>query len=325
MDHHTEQHDNTAGNTTLPTTLPEFVARFSSTEACVRFLHGLRYPEGFRCPSCDSTRAWAQASFPVDGMMICENKHQTSITAGTALHRTKQPLTTWFYAAYLVSTLSPGISALQFQRQLGVKRYETAFLMLHKLRAALVDPDRTHLEGVVEVDEVYVGGAETTRVRSDWTKSTVMLGVEIRESGHAGRIRLAQVPDNTAITIGTWVTANIAEGSILRVDGHKGYDALAGKYMLDRKPATKRGKATGNHLGMIGLVKSNLDRWLLGTHRGAVSSQHLQAYLNEFTFRFNRRFWRGPAFERVLRMLMDLPAPLEYDALYSGDHAHPGK
>ena len=121
----------------VPTTLPEFSRMFPDEAACIAYLHRVRWPERFACPKCGDSRAYAIAG---RGVVECRHGHQTSVTAGTILHRTKQPLLTWFYGAFLVSTLTPGISAVQFQRQLGIRRYETAFHMLHKLRAGIVYP-----------------------------------------------------------------------------------------------------------------------------------------------------------------------------------------
>ena len=140
-----------------PRSLRDLAQRFGTEEACEAFLFTLRYPQGFACPRCGSTRAWRVAR---RGMMGCAKGHRTSLTAGTVMHRTRQDLVTWFHAAYLMSTFTPGISALQFQRHLGLARYETAYQMLHKLRAALVAPHREPLRGEVELDDVLIGGQD---------------------------------------------------------------------------------------------------------------------------------------------------------------------
>ena len=160
-----------------PRSLLEFQRLFATEEQCADYLHGIRWPEGFVCPRCGSSTGYALAARRVTE---CRNGHQVSLTAGTGMHRSKLPLTLWFHAAYLVSTLTPGISALQFQKQLGISRYETAFQLLHKLRSALVAPGREPLRGEVEVDEGFIGGPEEGRPgRGAETKSLVVFGVEI--------------------------------------------------------------------------------------------------------------------------------------------------
>lgn len=144
-------------NLEKPSSLLDFVRMFTTDEACAQYLFRVRHTNGFVCPKCSSQKGWPIAG---RGVIECSNGHQVSLKAGTVMHRSRQHLTTWFYAAYLMSTLTPGISALQFQKQLGIKRYETAFNMLHKLRSALVAPEREKLKGEVEVDECYIGGPE---------------------------------------------------------------------------------------------------------------------------------------------------------------------
>ena len=274
--------------------------------------------------------------------MACGNGHQTSVTAGTMMHRTKQPLLTWFYGAFLVSTLTPGISAVQFQRQLGLSRYETAFQMLHKLRACLVDPAREPLRGEVEVDEAYVGGVEKGRPgRGAETKSIILVGVEVipyealgkdRETLvtkiRAGRIRISTVPDLAAATLVPWVQRNVAVGSKVLTDGNSSYNALGSLgYSHERVFASHKKVGTGQYLPLVHLIIVNLKSWLRGTHKGAVLPKHLPAYLNEFTFRFNRRFWRGPAFTRALGLAVHADQRPEYDTLYAagedGGWVHP--
>ncbi len=160
-----------------PSSLLDFVRMFTTDEACAEYLFRVRHTNGFVCPKCSSQKGWPIAG---RGVIECNNGHQVSLKAGTVMHRSRQHLTTWFYAAYLMSTLTPGISALQFQKQLGIKRYETAFNMLHKLRSALVAPEREKLKGEVEVDECYIGGPEKEKPgRSKGKKSLVVVSVEI--------------------------------------------------------------------------------------------------------------------------------------------------
>lgn len=317
----------------VPTTLPDFQRRFATEEACAAFLFHLRYPDGYACPDCGSRKAWK-----VDDLyqMICDHGHRVTVTAGTVMHRSKQPLTTWFYAAYLVSTLTPGISSVQFQRQLGITRNETAFNLLHKLRSALVDPDREPLKGEVEVDEAFIGGPEEGKHgREKGDKALIVVAVEVVrwiapdpqapndpnrgvEKVRSGRARMAVIPDASATTLVPWVQRNVAPGTTVVTDGLQSYNSLAKLgYALVVRPHTRLGVKTGAHLEHADRVISNLKRWLLGTHHGAVLNHHLQAYLNEYCFRFNRRFWRGPAFTRALGLMLHAEDRPEYETLYA--------
>ena len=342
-----------------PTTLPEFQHLFTDEEACRSYLFKVRWPDGFVCPRCGSTAAYEITDRP---LIECRNGHQTSVTAGTVMHRSKMPICTWFQAAYLVTTLTPGISALQFQRQLGIKRYETAFNLLHKLRSALVAPERERLRGEVQIDEAFIGGVEAgVPGRGAETKALVIVAVEVihyldkkrrGQQGHeresmdgppetadgqeegvmrkrAGRVRMSVILDAQADTLLPWVQANVEEGSMVYTDGWAGYAGLTKlKYTHKKILQSHRGEKTGRYLPMIHLMISNLKRWLVGTHKGAVLPKHLQAYLNEFTFRFNRRFWRGPAFLRALGLAVKAPHGVpEYETLYEageeGGWEHP--
>ena len=249
------------------------------------------------------------------------------------MHRTQQPLTIWFWAAYLMTTQTPGMSALQFQRQLGIKRYETAFLILHKIRAAMVRPerDRIGLEWPVEVDETYVGGKTKGEGQGRHHKTLVVGMVEVmprkkalgpdpnlssgqgpqHQGGHGrsfigGRLRLQVVPDRKKETLEPMVLANVQKKAEVRTDGWTGYDNLHGLgYKHIAVPIRGDQAKTDKHLPMIHIVFGNLDAWLLGTHHG-VSSAHLQGYLNEFVFRFNRRFWPMVGFESVLKIAVQV-------------------
>lgn len=316
-----------------PRSLLEFQRLFATEEPCADYLHSLRWPEGFICPRCGSRLGYVLATRRVTE---CRNGHPVSLTAGTGMHRSKLPLTVWFQAAYLVSTLTPGLSGRQLQKPLGLSRYETAFQRLHKLRATLVAPDREPLHGEVEVDEGFIGGPEEGRPgRGAETKSLVVFGVEIIryvapaarhpddpnarvEKRRAGRVRMNGLPDASAETLMPWCELNIQPGSLVITDGWPAYNGLAKRgYPHQRRLPSENGKATGAYLPMVHFIVSHLKRWLLGTHKGAVLPHHLPAYLNEFTFRFNRRFWRGPAFRRALGLITQAEKWPEYNMLYS--------
>jgi transposase-like protein len=343
---HREQHDETAAgyDPDKPTTLLAFAKRFADDAACEDYLFGLRWPDGFVCPKCGSRKAWAAGPHRT---MICANNHRTSVTAGTALHRTKLPATLWFYAAYLVSTLTPGISAVQLQKQLGISRYETAFQMLHKLRSGLVAPGRDKLKAApapvtqddenppvaVEIDEFFIGGPEEGHPgRGAEKKVLVVCAVEVVEwtepdkkkpgdgvlRTRGGRLRMNVIPNASAEVLLPWIVANVEHGSMIHTDGWAGYKGLRSiGYEHEVTLQSHKGKKTGDYLPMVHLIISNLKAWLAGTFHGAVRPHHLPAYLNEFVFRFNRRFWRGPAFVRALGLLMAATDRPEYDTLYA--------
>lgn len=312
-----------------PTNLLEFMSMFPDDKACSDYLVKLRWPEGLSCPKCGHGTMWRIDNWR---RWECPNGHQTSITAGTTMHRTKQPLRLWFFAAFLVGTLTPGISALQFKKQLGLTRYETAFQMLHKLRSTLVAPDRSMLKGVVEVNEGYIGGPEEGRPgRGALDKAMVILAVEVIrwkvdkrqkdgtiktvERVRAGRLRMGIIPNGQKKTLVPWIQASIQKGSTVYTDGLTSYHCVpAAGY--SHVPVIPHKGDPGSYLYMVHLVISNVKAWLLGTFHGSVSKKHLPAYLNEYVFRFNRRFWPGAAFHRALGLAMHAEDWPEYETLY---------
>lgn len=217
------------------------------------------------------------------------------------MHKTRTPLRLWFWAAYLIATHTPGISAKQLQRQLGLSRYETAWLMLQKLRRAMVAPERTPLRGEVEVDEGFVGGVDSRRRagRDPVGKQLVVVAVEVRGAG-SGRLRLAAVPDASKRTLGPWIAANVEPGAIVHTDGWGGYRGLP-DLGFDHRPIPQRWRTEERQviLPRAHRALSNLKTWLQGTHRGA-SAKHLQVYLDEFVFRHNRRRTPMAAFQTLL-------------------------
>lgn len=331
-----------------PRTLLEFQKHFPDEASCIRHLERIRWPEGFKCAYCgqvgDPYRTQARPR-----ILECRQcLRQMSLTAGTVMHQTRQPLPIWFWAAYLVTTQTPGMSALQFQRQLGIRRYETAFQMLHKLRAAMVRPERDRIgaKWPVEVDETYIGGATQGEGRGRHHKTLVIGIVEVlprmkalgpdpnlpsgqrpqHKGGHgrgfiAGRLRLQIIPNRKQEILEPVVMANVQMGAEVRTDGWTGYDNLSNLgYKHIAVPVRGDQAKTDQHLPMIHIVFGNLDAWLLGTHHG-VSPTHLQGYLNEFVFRFNRRFWPMVAFDSVLKIATQVES-LTYRAFYEGGKTH---
>jgi len=323
------------------TSLPAFQRMFPDEGACAAYVEDVRWPDGFVCPYC-ACRDEAYRITTRPTVLQCRTcQRQVSLTSGTVMERSHTALCVWFWGAYLVSSHTPGISALQFQRQLGLGRYETAFQMLHKLRAGMVRPNRDCIGGQwpVEIDKTLVGGRTRGEGRGVHHKAIVVGAVEVRRgkaeqtrepgaarprrSGtYAGRLRLRVSPDRGKVALEKFVTQNVAPGSHVATDGWQGYDNLA-NLGYDHKPVVMDGdpEKAEAHLPMIHLVFSNLKTWLRGTHHG-VSQQHLQAYLNEFTFRFNRRFWPFNAFNSLLGIGVTAEAPT-YEGLYSGKWVHP--
>lgn len=300
-----------------PASLRELRARLATEADCQEFLFRVRYPHGFVCPTCAVARGWRLG----DRRLIeCANGHKVSLTAGTILHGTRQELSTWFHAAYLLSTLTPGISALQLQRQLGLTRYETAFQMLHKIRCVLVAPGRERLHGEVEVDETFIGGKDPDQDGRGGDKVIVVGAVELmnlRATASAaarrplGRLRLRVVADASADSLAGFVETEVERGAIVHTDGWDGYRRLTRSGYDHRRRVQGKNRHARPVLRHVHRVFSNLKAWLHGTHHGRVEPRYLQAYLNEYTFRFNRRFWRGPAFLRALMLMTDSPRHID--------------
>jgi transposase-like protein len=274
----------------------EFQERFATDEACLEYLAASRWPDGFRCPGCGSRQAWVLERRHLWECASCHT--QTSVTAGTVMHRTRTPLRLWFWAAYLVATHHPGISAKQLSRQLGL-RYETAWLILQKLRRAMVAPEREQLRAEVEVDECWIGGVEPgQRGREPGPKTLVGVAVEVRGQG-SGRLRLAPLADAAKPTLDAFVKATTAPGAIVHTDGWWGYKGLP-KQGFDHRPRSQRAEVGEEpFLPRAHRAISNLKAWMLGTHRG-VSKEHLPVYLDEYVFRHNRRRTPMAAFQTLL-------------------------
>lgn len=296
----------------FPKNIFEFQKRFSSEKACVKFLMDSRWPDGFVCPRCSSEDFYWLENRNLLQCKVC--RFQTSATSGTIMHRSRQPLRIWFWAAYLVTTHTPGISAVQLQRQTGLSSYQTAFMILHKLRAAMVREGREKLWGTVEVDETYVGGPEKGVMGRKAGKKAIVVGaVEVRGK-KAGRVRLKVVPDVGIKSLTAFVKGNIETGSIIRSDAWSGYSRLSQAGYKHKRMVEGRPERASKILPHIHRVFANLKTWLLGTHHG-VSKQHLQAYLNEFTFRYNRRRTPMAAFQTVLGLATERRGPT-YEGLH---------
>jgi len=291
-----------------PRTVAEFEARFPTEEACRAYLCRLRWPDGFRC-RCGEANAWLTAR----GLWQCTAcGAQTSVTAGTVFQDTRKPLRLWLHAMWWVTSQKTGASALGLQRLLGLGSYETAWGWLHKLRRAMVRPGRDRLLGRVEVDESFVGGVGGARGRSTAKKALIVVAAEEVGPG-IGRIRMRRIPDASADSLQPFVEEAIAPGNVVHTDGWHGYDRLKANGYRHRVTLLRGQHALASkRLPRVHRVVSLLKRWLLGTHQGAVTSAHLDYYLDEFTFRFNRRTSRHPGklfFRLAQQALAVEPAP----------------
>jgi len=313
-----------------PRSLSQFQSEFPDEAACAEFLIRDRWPAGFVCPTCRGCRA-ARLRSRAYTFECLGCGRQTSVTAGTILHRTKLPLTTWFWTAHLIATHSNGISAVQLASQIGVKE-DTAWLLLHKFRAAMSDRERRPLHGVVEIDQTEIPFRTDDSAGAPEGRVVIIGAVEIidRDTGDAPktdfnrpykntrprRVRLAVIADETQESIHAFVRENIAPGTTLLADGHSSYLGLnegpqAERYVLDQRVVGKM--AAHLVLFWVHRVFSLMKRWGMGTFHG-FRARHLDRYLEEYAFRFNRRYWRRVSFERILGLAVD-HAPHGYAAV----------
>lgn len=285
----------------FPRNLFEFERRFRTEEDCVRYLVQVRWPDGFRCRRCGSGRSWTLSS----GLRQCaECKKMTSVTAGTIFHRSHLPLRVWFRAIWSFTNQKNGMSALGLQRTLGLGSYRTAWLCLHKLRKAMIRPERERLNGKVEVDESWIGGKRPGRSRgkAHGLHPIIAIAAEIREKG-IGRIRLKRIRTNDSNCLRRFIEDAIEPGSTLVTDGWPAYKSASSKYEHEEHPLKGTGHSGSAVLPRVHRVAALFKRWVLGTHQGRLSTEHLDAYLEEFSFRFNRRnsVHRGQLFYRLIQ------------------------
>ena len=282
-----------------PRTLLDLERRFATDHACREYLFALRWPEGFVCPRCRGSKVWPMSQ----GRWLCGNcRYQASVTAGTIFQDTHLPLTLWFRAMWHVTSQKNGVSALGVQRVLGLGSYQTAWAWLHKLRRAMVRPGRDRLDGRVEVDETYWGAEEEGAIgRLTHDKSVIIVAAQ-EDGSRIGRVRLKQIPDLSKASLHGFIAETVEPGSVVRTDGLPAYKGLQG--YGHEVIVVRRSIATASQLlPRVHRVISLLKRWLLGTHQGAVQPKHLPYYLDEFTFRFNRRTSasRGKLFYRLVQ------------------------
>jgi transposase-like protein len=302
-----------------PGSLGEFQSWFRTDADCRDYLAWLRWPDGFVCSKCDNRSGWETSN---GGVKCYRCDSLTSPTAGTIFDGTRTPLTVWFMACWLLTSGKDGISALSLKRTLSIGSYQTSWAILHRLRSALVRPYRERLTGTVQVDETYIGGVEPGLPggRAKGKKALVAIAVEMRGENRLGRCRMQVVPDASGEALQAFVHAHVEPDSTVVTDGWLSYPGLVNlgyKHEARNQSAAKaRGKDSGELLKGVHRIASLAKRWLLGTHQGAVRNSHLPAYLNEFTFRFNRRSsrLRGMLFFRALELAV-IHEPVRYNEL----------
>ena len=320
----------------FPANLLGFQRMFPNEGACLRYLEQVRWPTGFTCEACAAVGEPFRSAIRPRVLKCRACLHETSVTAGTVMHRSKTRIHAWFWAAYLVATQTPGVSALEVQKKLGIPRYETAFQLMHKLRTAMVRPGRDSIgaEWPLEMDIVFVGGKHKGGVQGKTDKSPVVIAVEVRRKGEtdpqtgkvlkravAGRTRLRKLPDKSAASIDTFAKDCIAAGAAITTDDGSEFTNLLVAGYAHRAVATRHDRDKMDaYLPMVSTVTANLKAWIDGTFHG-VRKQHLQAYLNEFKFRFNRRFYRAVSFRTLLGLGVHRVGPT-YRSLYDGDGVH---
>jgi len=300
-----------------PRSYREFVEMFPGNEACAVHLEQLRWPYGFTCPICKtSADPWRQTR----GRLVCSAcRYQASVTSGTILDKTRTPLTTWFEAAWHVTTAKNGLSAKTLERTLGTS-YRTAWAILQRYRVAMVRSERERLSGTVELDESLVGGVEQGGKRGPGTsKSVVVIAVELKQPKGFGRVRMRHIPDASGVSLMPFVRDVVTRGAVVHTDGWSGYNNLRKHGYIHQKTVLSS-SGDPSHVSMPGVhrVASLLKRWILGTHQGAISSDHLQSYLEEFTFRFNRRpsRSRGLVFHRLIEQAVATGPVTEADVTF---------
>lgn len=301
-----------------PQTWNEFLDWFGTEEACLAYLERLRWPNGFVCPRCGCV---GEAYRATRTRLMCPScQHQGSVTAGTIFDKTRTPLRVWLAAAWYLTNQKQGVSALGLQRVLGLGSYQTAWTMLHRLRRAMVRPGREQLKGVVEVDETYLSITDRQAPisakgrKSSTSKVLVVMAVEMLEPKGFGRIRLRRVANDCAACVIPFVQEVIEPGARVRTDGSAAYRSLT-ELGLTHQRTVMLGSEVPAHVSMAGVhrVAALVQRWILGTHHGSVQPEHLDVYLEEFVFRFNRRTSnsRGMLFYRLLQQAV-VTAPVTY-------------
>ncbi len=299
----------------IPKNQIEFEKMFSTEEQCIDCLREIRFPDGYKCRKCQHKEYWLNTR----GIMICKScKDELSITAGTIFHKSKLPLVTIFRALWWMVAQKNGVSAIGLQRILGIGSYRTAWTWLHKFRRLMVFPGRDKLKGIVEVDETFVGGAKSgKRGRGAEGKALVVIAIEVMEKG-TGRVRMSSISDASKKSLSKFITNNVEVGSTIITDGWKGYSGITKKGYTQKIEEKIKILDENEMLPNVHRSASLLKRWLLGTHQNFAGEKHLPYYLDEYTFRYNRRKSksRGLLFQRLIEQAV-IHVPVEYKLIKS--------
>ena len=297
-----------------PKDFQEFLAQFSNETDCWHYLIEIRWPEGYICPNCQSGKYWLTSKHKIH---CSECGKEFSITSGTIFQESKKPLLLWFHIMWWVVAQKTGASAYNLKDFMGFGSYETAWTWLHKLRRSMVREGREKLSGIVEVDETYIGGEEIgtgKQGRGASDKSLVVVATECIGK-QISRVRFKILPDATKERLLSFIEENVEEGSIVITDGWSGYAALSqnNKYEHVKKVISGSGKQAHELLPHVHMVDSLVKRWINGTHQGKISTKHLEYYLDEFAFRFNRKLsnHRGKLFYRLIQQAVTT-SPITY-------------
>ena len=282
----------------------EFDKQFKSEKACHKYLFQMRWKNGFKCPKCGHGKY-----YKINNILYeCQKcKTQTSITAQTVMHKTRKPLKLWFKAMWWFTTSKNGVNAKSLQRLLGLRSYETAWTWLQKLRTCTVKENRSKLSGKVEVDECYIGGKEIgNQGRGSKNKKKVIIAVE-KIGAKTGRTRMSVVNDCSSKSLLNFIRKNISEGSTIVTDGWRAYQSLDKEFYIHERKVISKMKEDGSEiLPGVHIIASLFQRHLYGIFQGKSSEKHFQKYLDEFTFRYNRRLshWVGKKFMRIVEQVM---------------------
>lgn len=292
--------------------LKEFMDRFRTEDDCRAHFFKLRWPDGFQCPKCGHTK---YSFIKYRNLYQClECNHQTSLTAGTVMHKSHTNLREWFLSIYLFTQDKRGISATQLSKAVGISYY-TAWLMLQKLREAMGSRDAEYyLNGIVEMDDVFFGAPAENGKRgrgTDKAPAIVVLSLNEEEQPEYVKVKIVDSVDSATIT--KVANTTVEEGTTIRTDGlnsykvldKEGYEHEGEKFDPENKP---------EHLHWLHVIISNMKAFITGTYHG-LDKKHLQRYVNEFCYRFNRRRFGNRIFHRLLTLCASTSTVITYTQL----------
>jgi transposase-like protein len=306
-------------NLPYPTDFEEFIDWFSQESDCETYLEKLRWPDGFQCPQCGGTNAWKTER----SLWHCgQCSRQTSVRSGTVFDGSRKPLRLWFHVAWLMMSQKTGLSARTLCDTFGFGSYQTAWGWLHKYRSVMIRQGREQLQDRVEINEAYIGGVKAgKRGRGAEGKTMVLVAVEGAKNAPQ-RVRFRCVPSAQKGCLLEFVQDYVSPGATIVTDGLMVYKGLQGAGFQHERHVNSGDLEAMDHVGHVHLVVSLLKRWLDGTHHGAIRSSHLQSYLDEFAFRFNRRLstHRGKLFYRLMQQSVTARPPGIKDFYQTSQH-----